>query len=152
MASPTAPVSVHDVAAYILAQCGNISTMKLHKLVYYCQAWSLVWDERPLFAERIEAWASGPVVPALFKHHKGTYAVSTWSLGDPRNLDSDARDTVDAVIRAYGKKKAQWLVDLTHKERPWREARAGVPDGDPSNNTVSLDAMLEYYSGLHANG
>jgi uncharacterized phage-associated protein len=57
-------VSVDDVAAYILEQRGPMSAMKLQKLVYYSQAWSLVWEDRPLFREEIQAWASGPVVPA----------------------------------------------------------------------------------------
>jgi len=41
--------SVHDVAAYILDKRGPMSHMKLQKLVYYCQAWSLVWDEELFF-------------------------------------------------------------------------------------------------------
>ncbi|MDY6802276.1 MAG: DUF4065 domain-containing protein, partial [Cyanobacteriota bacterium] len=56
-------VKVMDVAAYILKKLGPLSAMKLHKLLYYSQAWSLVWDEQPLFSERIEAWANGPVIP-----------------------------------------------------------------------------------------
>jgi hypothetical protein len=52
-------VSAHDVAAYILKQTGEITAMKLQKLVYYSQAWSLVWDEEPLFSERVEAWRMG---------------------------------------------------------------------------------------------
>ena len=55
-------VSVLDVAAYILKKLGSMTTMKLQKLVYYSQAWSLVWDEQSLFIESIEAWANGPVV------------------------------------------------------------------------------------------
>ena len=35
--------SAHDVAAYILKKLGPMTAMKLQKLVYYCQAWSLVW-------------------------------------------------------------------------------------------------------------
>jgi len=50
-------LSVHDVAAYILKKQGEMSAMKLQKLVYYSQAWSLVWDEKPLFRAQIEAWA-----------------------------------------------------------------------------------------------
>ena len=42
-----------------------MTAMKLQKLVSYAQACSLVWDDKPLFAERIEAWANGPVAPAL---------------------------------------------------------------------------------------
>src|SRR5260221_11586367 len=63
-------VSVFDVAAYIIKKMGPVSAMKLHKLIYYCQAWSLVWDERPLFQEKIEAWANGPVIRDLFVFHR----------------------------------------------------------------------------------
>ena len=57
--------NVHDVAAMILNEQGAMTAMKLQKLVYYCQAWHLVWDEECLFPERIEAWANGPVVRAI---------------------------------------------------------------------------------------
>ena len=48
--------SIFDVAAYVLDKLGVMTTMKLEKLCYYSQAWSLVWDERRLFPERFEAW------------------------------------------------------------------------------------------------
>ncbi len=48
--------SVFDVARYILHVKGQMSTMKLQKLCYYAQAWSLVWDDRPLFNEEFRAW------------------------------------------------------------------------------------------------
>ena len=67
------PVSVLDVAAYILDKRGKMSTWKLQKLCYYAQAWSLVWDEEPLFEENIEAWANGPVVPRLYRKHQGQF-------------------------------------------------------------------------------
>ena len=38
-------VSAGDVAAYILRKQGTLPAMKLQKLVYYSQAWSLVWDD-----------------------------------------------------------------------------------------------------------
>lgn len=57
--------SVYDVATYILEKQGAMTTWKLQKLVYYSQAWSLVWDDDVLFPEEIEAWANGPVVREL---------------------------------------------------------------------------------------
>lgn len=36
--------TARDVAQYIRDQIGELSTIKLQKLVYYCKAWSLVWD------------------------------------------------------------------------------------------------------------
>lgn len=31
----------------------------------YCQAWSLVWDDTPLFEEDFQAWTNGPVCPGI---------------------------------------------------------------------------------------
>ena len=53
-----------------------MTTSKLQKLVYYCQTWSLVWDEKLIFDDPIEAWANGPVVPSLLNHHKGKFYIS----------------------------------------------------------------------------
>jgi uncharacterized phage-associated protein len=140
--------TVHDVASYILKKCGPLTVMKLQKLVYYSQAWSLVWDEKPLFAARIEAWVNGPVVPALYKVHKGQFVVRKWPDGNPENLNGDQRDTVDAVIEFYGHKTAQWLSDLSHREKPWRDARAGLAGGERGENEISLASIHEYYSSL----
>jgi uncharacterized phage-associated protein len=139
-------VSAHDVAAYILSKQGELTAMKLQKLVFYSQAWSLVWDEEPLFRERIEAWTNGPVVPDLYRHHKGLFKVSAWPKGDPEKLTEVQRETVDAVLDYYGKKPSQWLSDLTHREAPWMEARKGLGPGDPGRREISHASMAEYYS------
>jgi|SRR6185295_9910827 len=140
--------SAHDVAAYILAKLGEMTAMKLQKLVYYSQAWSLVWDERPMFRARIEAWANGPVVPALYQEHKGQFKVRKWSHGDPAALDKDAQETIDAVLKFYGPKTSQWLSDLTHSERPWQAARGSLAPGERGAGVITHASMHEYYSGL----
>jgi uncharacterized phage-associated protein len=143
--------TVFDVAAYILRRQGAMTAMKLQKLVYYAQAWSLVWDERPLFMDRIEAWANGPVCPDLYASHRGAFAVSPeWgaSVGNPAALDAAARETVDAVLEYYGDKAPQWLSDLTHAEDPWRNAREGLADGERGHREITHAAMVEYYEGL----
>src|SRR5436305_3443094 len=93
--------TAHDVAAYILSKTGEITAMKLQKLVYYSQAWSLVWDEEPLFDERIEAWVNGPVVPDLYRRHRGMFKVSAWPGADPGSLTDSQRQTIDAVLGYY---------------------------------------------------
>lgn len=119
-------MTVHDVASYILDQRGPMTAMKLQKLTYYSQAWSLVFDERPLFNEPIEAWANGPVVPALYSFHRGSYSVSSWEQGSPSNLDQDARETIEVVMGAYSNLSSLELSNLTHSERPWMEARESL--------------------------
>lgn len=140
--------SVFDVAAYILARHGPMTTWKLQKLVYYCQAWSLVWDERPMFKERIEAWANGPVVPALYDRHRGQFIVEHIEGGDPGNLDQDARETIDIVLDYYGDKHPQVLSDLTHSEAPWIEARGDLPPGARGGREITHEAMAEFYESL----
>lgn len=142
--------SAHDVAAAVLDAAGPMSTMKLQKLVYYSQAWSLVWDEVPLFDEQIQAWAGGPVVRELYNHHRGLFSVSEWPKGDAGCLTDSERETVLAVVDAYGPLSGQELSRLTHSERPWIEARAGLPDGARANRPIKLDVMVDFYSGLDA--
>jgi uncharacterized phage-associated protein len=144
------PVSALDVAAYILKHGGEMTAMKLQKLVYYAQAWSLVWDETPLFHEPIKAWANGPVVYELYDRHRGQFRVdqSSVTLGDPERLNRQQRETVDAVLGFYGQKSAQYLSDLTHAESPWRDARGDCPPGDRCDNEITLAFMNEYYSSL----
>lgn len=140
--------SAHDVAAFILGACGSMTAMKLQKLVYYCQAWSLVWDERPLFPEVIQAWANGPVTPALYAEHRGRFELNDWPPGDPSRIDEEGRDTIRGVISFYGDKTSQWLSDLTHSESPWMDAREGLAPGERGNRVISLSAMAEYYGSL----
>jgi uncharacterized phage-associated protein len=139
---------VFDVAKYILEKQGSMTTMKLQKLVYYSQAWSVVWDEKPLFAEEIQAWASGPVVRELYDAHKGMFQISSLGRGNTDNLKLEEKETIDTVLQAYGDKPAQWLSDLTHMEKPWNEAREGIPIGLNCENEITLASMAEYYSGL----
>ena len=143
-------VSALDVASYILARSGQMTAMKLQKLVYYCQAWSLVWDDKPMFHEKIEAWINGPVIPQLFDAHRGQYGVNEIAAGDPRKLSEEQKETIKAVLKFYGTKSSQWLSELTHKEAPWRKARekAGLTDRERGNAEITHEDMYEYYDGL----
>jgi uncharacterized phage-associated protein len=140
--------NVFDVAAYILEKKKALTAMKLQKLVYYAQAWSLVWDEKPLFRNRIEAWANGPVTPDLYNAHRGEFTITEEPHGDATKLNKVERETVDAVLRDYGKKTATWLSALTHEEAPWIEARDGIPAGQRSNRQITDASMTEFYGNL----
>lgn len=141
--------NVFDVAKYILSKTGSISTFKLQKLVYYCQAWSLVWDEAPLYKERIEAWANGPVVPTLYDQHRHMFMVSESDIsGNVDAISEDAKETIDMVVRDYGQFSGGQLCEMVHQERPWLEARGSVPLGERCSNPIDLFSMKDYYSGL----
>ncbi|MCA9225272.1 MAG: DUF4065 domain-containing protein [Planctomycetales bacterium] len=143
-------ISAFDVAKYILERKGPMTHMKLQKLVYYSQAWSLVWDECQLFENRIEAWANGPVIPDLYAALRQKFLVAGSDLpkGSSRRLSVRQQETVDAVLAYYGDKPSQWLSDLTHMEAPWLCARQGLPARARSSQEITLADMAEYYGSL----
>jgi uncharacterized phage-associated protein len=145
-----AMADVRDVAQYILERRGALTTWKLQKLVYYCQAWSLVWDDKQLFLDDIQAWANGPVVRALYNAHAGEFQVSSITGGRPSRLTATQKETIDAVMRTYGGKTGAFLRELTHTEPPWRKARsrAGLAEGERGSAVIRLADMEEYYGGL----
>lgn len=144
-----AMTTVFDVANYIIAKRGAMSAMKLQKLVYYAQAWTLTWTEQELFPEEIEAWANGPVVRELYLAHRGEYRITTeFSAGNKAAVTDEQAKIIDKVLSFYGDKDPQWLSDLTHMEAPWKNARVGIPDGTRSEAKISKESLLEYYSSL----
>ena len=89
-----------------------------------------------------------PVVRGLFDYHRGMYEISSMPLGNSRLLNGEQQETVDAVLEYYGHRSAQWLIELTHMEDPWVEARKGLPPLERGNRVIPLDTMADYYSSL----
>jgi len=138
-----------DIATYILHKTGPISAMKLQKLLYYSQAWSLAWNEESMFPERIEAWANGPVVPDIYQMHRGAFKVQESDFaGNPNILSDMQKNVVERVLDFYGQKDPQWLSELTHLEDPWKDARTGLSAGERGNTEISQASMAEYYASL----
>lgn len=145
--------NVFDTAKYILEKSGSMSTMKLQKLCYYCQAWSLVWDDAPLFPEDFQAWANGPVCPELFHKTQGRYLVNAADeTGGDGNLTENQKDTIDRVVVHYGIHNAQWLSQLTHMEDPWNQARENVLQNGKCDNIITKESMAMYYGGIYEKG
>ena len=143
--------TVFDVAAYIIEKAGPQHPVSLQKLVYYSYSWHLVWEGERLFDQPIEAWRNGPVVKALYDHHKNTVKVSSEIVrGDVNNLTPSEKESIDAVLEAYGSKKPRELSSLSHLESPWINARerAGAKDGDSSNERLLDEDIMDFYSQL----
>ena len=125
----------------------EVPNLKLQKLMYYAQAWNLVFSGQPLFDEEVEAWIHGPVIPTIFR----TYKVYRWSAIDCP-VKSIHQQTVVAhlgsVLSSYGQYTATQLERLTHQEEPWRMARLGLQPDQPSRTVITKSAMKNYYSKL----
>lgn len=140
--------SAVDVALLILNILGPMSPWRLQKLVYYAQAWSLVWDDSPLFSDPIEAWAGGPVIQSLYELHKGQLEVSELVGASVDRLEDGAMKTVREVIAFYGDKSGQWLGDLSRSEKPWIRTRQGLDTMDRSDRVIRQDVIACYYGSI----
>jgi uncharacterized phage-associated protein len=138
-------LNVLDVAEALLRRSGAMTAMKLEKLTYYAQAWSLAWNRGELFSEDFQAWIDGPVCPELYRSHRNKFWVHTVG-GDPSRLDRSAREVVAIIADHYGRMTPEQLSDLTHTEMPWLEARRGIPLESRSSTIISKETMRNFYS------
>ena len=126
----------------------SITHLKLQKLLYYCQAWSLVFFEEKLFEEEIQAWVHGPVVPKVYRFYKKYgYSDISGSSFDPQTREKQKKcAVVKSVCEVYGGCSPKYLEELTHHEYPWLKARKGLLATQKSNKAISTEDMRKYYS------
>ena len=139
---------IRHVGQYFLSKTDDetedfISNLKLQKLAYYAQGLYLALHNEPLFAESIEAWTYGPVVPSLYHQYKdyGSGCITPPTDFDVSVLTDQARDVLDEVYQVYGQFSGWKLRDMTHEEAPWQEAYAkkSLP------KIISQAAMKKYF-------
>lgn len=126
-----------------------ITNKKLQKLLYYAQAWHLVFYDAPLFAPPIEAWVHGPAVRSLYGQYRrfGFDPIEEKiSETDLVRLDTEDRELLDEIWSLYGGYDAEYLERLAHHEDPWRQARNGLDLSDISDNVINHESMKTYFS------
>lgn len=142
-----------QIANWFLAnidrEAGDLIThLKLQKLVYYAQAWSLAIRGVPLFEEDVQAWAHGPVAPSVFRAFRGYGMDPIPAPARTPKLDEDTVELLEEVLDVYGEHSAKKLEKLTHRERPWRDARGDLPDEASSSAIIPKEAMRTFYGKL----
>ncbi len=145
-------VHVQAVSNYIVNDLTSIgeavTNLRLQKLLYYAQAWHLVYsDGAPLFESRIEAWIHGPVVVEEYHRFK-EHCSGPIPEQAPLELDSRTREFVDQVLCTYGVKTAYDLEILTHREKPWIEARGILAPTEQCREEITLRSMFDFYTGM----
>ncbi len=117
-----------------------ISNMKLQKLLYYMQGFHLAYFGTSLFDEEIEAWMYGPVVPCIYNEYKGYGNNGINPKSDVTvSLTDEEEKLFNQVFDVYDEYSAIGLMNLTHKESPWRSTDIGT------GNVISKDKMKEFF-------
>jgi len=141
-------------AKYFIYKAGEdqstITNAKLQKLVYYAQAWNLVFNKKRLFKDPVQAWMEGPVVNSLFFHYWYKYDSGNITLCVLTKFDFTRQEeqVLDEVYSAYGIHTADYLRTLVHDERPWRDARDGIVNFDSDKlriPVITAGSMKKFY-------
>ncbi len=114
-------MSALNLANYIVVKCvadgEPITNLQLQKILYYIQGRHLTQFNVPAFADEIEAWKFGPVVPKVYYAFCHYGAMPIIRLGKEVDLDEDIdRDLVDRTIEEKRNVEPWDLVMETHKE------------------------------------
>ncbi len=139
--------SVFEIALYFL-NLGSMTPKKLQKLCYYAQVWHLALLNRRIINCNFEAWVHGPISSELYQQYKGYGWQSIPQNNNTTNLDKETCDFLDRIWATYGNFDGHELESLSHNELPWREARKGITELEPSTNIISELTMKNYYKNI----
>ena len=138
-----------DIANFFIQLSKGISddsmdNMKINKMLYYAQGFSLAKLGKALFNEDFQAWDYGPVIPEVYRTFK---CCGSKAIGEPTDefdeskLKSDELDLLVDVFSAYGKYTGWALQEMTHvKGGPWDKVY------EPGKNRIiDIDSMKAYF-------
>jgi uncharacterized phage-associated protein/uncharacterized Zn finger protein (UPF0148 family) len=144
-----------DVSTYFLSKVDDeagdfISHLKLQKLVYYAQAWTLVFFNKPILEEDFQAWVHGPIIPNLYSNYNkfGKNPIPKVTVLDESIFDKDEKLILEGIWNVYGKYNAKYLEALIHEEDPWRNARGDCKEDEQCMNVITKEGMKDYYASI----
>ncbi len=133
---------------------GNITLMKLIKLVYIAHGWHLGLTGEPLLGENAEAWKYGPVIPSVYHcyKHNGSNpikeCVNDFEAEDyfAPLYEGSKNELLDKIWEVYGNYSGIDLSEMTHQEgTPWYKT---LNDEEGFTQQISDFLIKDYYSGL----
>ena len=145
---------VKQVVQFFLAR-SSMTPKKLQKLLYYAYAWTLALLNESdkeinfrLFSEPIQAWVHGPVVPSVYNEYKrfGWNEIPRVESFNDDIFSEDVLDILNQVWEVYGSLSGNELEEISHKERPWKEARKDVPAYASSDEEISDRVIFEFFN------
>ncbi|MBQ6335295.1 MAG: DUF4065 domain-containing protein [Erysipelotrichaceae bacterium] len=117
--------SAIDCANYLIFlmgdNCDDLSNMKLNKLLYYAQGYSLRDNDKPLFYDPVEAWKHGPVISSVYYEYadSGNH-IYNYDSSKLDNINEEDKKLLYKIALNFGKYTASYLRNMTHRPNtPW---------------------------------
>jgi len=123
------------LATYITGKYpGEVTPMKLQKLMYYCYVWQLFAKEKK-FDASFEAWKHGPVEPEIYNEYKEYGRKPIKSENSSNTIDP----LIDFILDSYAVYSAIELSKTTHLETPWKKYKG-------TGEIIPDEELIDYYS------
>lgn len=111
--------------------------MKMHKLMYFAQRESLMYEKKLLFEESFLGWRYGPVLASVRREYMAGNLFSSVT----GTVSAETKKLVDSVLERYGTVSSWKLSSLSHNEFSWKCARKGLGAADNGNVELTVEAM-----------
>lgn len=115
----------------------NMDQMRMHKMMYFVQRESLMYNKKPLFDAQFEGWKFGPVLVEV----RNEYNSGNMFKSAPDNLSTNAQEFVKNVYQRYNKMSSWQLSSLSHGEFSWKHAREGFSANENGSRQLELADM-----------
>ena len=128
---------IEEVAKYIIKNNEETTNLSLQKLLYYCQLFSYVFFNKPMFNSKCSAWEHGPVFSNMYYKYKvnGNEPIDSNS---NTTISSNVKELVDEIIKDFGCYSGKVLCYFTHTEQTWKNAYQNV------TSNISNEEFEEY--------
>ena len=134
MSDALQPISSVDAAREFLAIGGDMSSMKLQKLVYLAHENHIGETGKPLISDDVvEAWSEGPVLERLARliGNSDDGKITAEDLPEGETVaDAEVREYFQPICELFKNRSGRDLSEITHMwGSPWRMARRTVRRG-----------------------
>lgn len=120
----------------------HITNLKLQKVLYYAQMYSLQENGCALFDDDFQAWRHGPVIPGVYeifrKYVSGEIKSDDIVIKNSHvTIDASAYNTISHIVEQSLPIDAWDMVFKTHETRPWKDTY--IPN---QNRVITKDQIL----------
>ena len=144
--------TAYDVADFFIDVAlddpeNHLTNMRVNKLLYFAQGWSLARRGIPLFEDDFCAWTYGPVVPEVYHKLKISGKEKIRGVMNDNymsNISAEEKRILLDVLYEYNRYSTGGLVELSHKQGgPWANA---IKSGEGTK--ITKTAIKDYFGSL----
>ena len=122
---------------YYAEKGAHMDEMKMHKIMYFSQRESLMYNKERLFDATFYGWKYGPVLTEVRSEFRKLKPFSNVQ----SSVSAKTMELLKSVMNRYGSLSSWKLSSLSHEEFSWKKSRVGLEADEDGSVELSLEAM-----------